>query len=785
MPWAPSRPARRSERPALSEPRPTEPAARRGVPGPPGARIEVDGLTWRPYGRAEPVLRDLTLSIAAGERVLLAGPSGSGKSTLLRAIAGLLLTADSGELTGSVHLGTSSGEAEADASGSGQVGLVLQDPGAGVVAASLGRDVAFGLENLGMPRAAMAAPAAAALAEVGLTMSPDASPMSLSGGEQQRLALAGALAMSPRVLLLDEPTAMLDPETAASVTEVVGDVVRRRGLTTVIVEHRIGVWLDLVDRMVVLDAAGRIVADGPPDDMLAAHGAELLAAGIWVPGVPDPEPVDLGGLFDPSAGPRSEAVVVARDVTVRRVSRPLNGPERVTTAVAGVDLEVRGGHTVAVVGPSGAGKSTLLTALGGLVAPTSGTVRLAEPLGHGPPDRWPSPQLATAVAWVPQRAASTIVRRTVRDEVEATGLAVGLDAAAVRTRADLLLDRLGLLHLVDADPRRLSGGEQRRLAVAASAVHQPALVLADEPTVGQDRATWAAVLGVFEALRAAGSAVVVATHDAAVVGRADEVVAMAPPPQPAAPAAASRPRVRLAARCGPLSLLAVCLLVLPLPALLGSWRQALAVIAVQLVLAVVALWAPRTAGHDAPAVPVLRRTLLRAWPPLLGVLGVAWSTWLLGGHDVEIAAGAALRVVAIVLPSVVLLPFVDPDALGDHLAQRLHLPARPVVAASAALHRFQSFGALWSELTLARRVRGVGAGRSLIARGREVGATTFGLFVGILGQAATLALAMDARGFARAYHRTWAGPAPWRVADSVALAAGLVPALVALALRLP
>ena len=146
-------------------------------------------------------------------------------------------------------------------------------------------------------------------------------------------------------------------------------------------------------------------------------------------------------------------------------------------------------------------------------------------------------------------------------------------------------------------------------------------------------------------------------------------------------------------------------------------------------------------------------------------------------------AQAGLRVLALVLPSAVVLPFVDPDALGDHLAQRLHLPARPVVAFSAALQRFQAFGDLWAELALARRVRGVGGGRSPLARVREVGATTFGLVVGVLGQAATLALAMDARGFAGARRRTWAGRAAWTRWDTAAVVLGLAPTLVALLCR--
>ncbi|GAA2029718.1 ATP-binding cassette domain-containing protein [Terrabacter terrae] len=754
-----------------------------------GVALDVEDLTWRPFGRSRPVLEGLDLSIAPGERVLLAGPSGSGKSTLLRALAGLLLTADAGELSGRVSVG---GHAPQEVPG--EVGLVLQDPGAGVVASSIDRDVAFGLENVSLAREQMRARVETALREVGLTMSPDSPPTTLSGGESQRLALAGALAMEPSVLLLDEPTAMLDAATAAEVRAVVAEVVARRGLTLVVVEHRLEGWLDLVDRLVVLDASGAVVADREPRLVLAEQGSTLAAQGIWVPGVRDPEPLSVVLEHVPGAAAgtveQGRVVAGASAVRVEHRSRRLGERSRTTLAVDGAHLDARAGRSLALVGPSGAGKSSLMAALGGLLAPTRGAVDFALPLtpaatGGGParerltpPHDWSSRDLARVVAWVPQRAATALVGRTVRDDVLTTPRALAQDPVVAERRADALLGALGLAHLADADPSQLSGGEQRRLAMASAVAHGPALVLADEPTVGQDRLTWAAVAGVLAAARDEGAAVVVTTHDPGVVDDADRVVHVPPPIQPAPDPVPDRHP--LLARVGPLALLAAALCVLPLPGLLDSWRQGLVVLAAELALGLVGLLAP---GAGRAPVGRLRGVLTRLAPAALAVFGVAWSAWLLGGRDLEVAAGAALRVLCLILPSAVVFGFLEPESLGDHLAQRLRLPARPVVAATAALQRLQGFDALWAELMATRRVRGIRADRGVLARVREAVVVTGGLLVGALGQASALALAMDARGFAEARRRTWAGRAPWRLPDTLALGAGLLVVAVAVAAR--
>lgn len=723
-------------------------------------------MTWRPYGRREPVLRDVSLSLTPGQRVLLVGPSGSGKSTLLRAMAGLLETADAGELTGSVVI-----DGHAPGSRAGEVGLVLQEPGSGVVASSIGRDVAFGLENVGMPRADMPSAIRSAVAAVGLSMPLDTPTGALSGGETQRLALAGALALAPSVLLLDEPTAMLDPGHAAQVRASVEGALAAYPITTVVVEHLLGPWVDLVDRMLVLDANGVLIADGLVHDVLTRERQRLLDMGIWVPDAPPPTPL-ASATLGASGSSRRTQEVAATPLTIERTTRLLDGSARTHTAAAlEAELAPESGTATALVGPSGSGKSTVLLGFAGALKPATGSIDA----GGAPVSDLSTRELAAHVGWVPQWSSSTIIGRTVLDEVLVASRALGEETAERVVEAHALLTALGLSHLEGADPRELSGGEQRRLAVASAILHQPPLLLADEPTVGQDRHTWAAVVGLLDAYRATGGSVLVSTHDAALIKRSDYVVELEPPVREAAPA---EPRRVLAGRAGPLALLVGALVAIPAGIIPGHWRTSLVVLAVQAVLACVALAAP---GAGIRPRGRLKRVALRMLPGLLGGLSVGWSTWLLGGHDTTTAFTAALRVLIIVLPSAVLLPLVDPDRLGDHLAQRLRMPARPVVALAAALQRVHTFGAVWSEISLARKVRGLGLDtRRPVAMVRDLATVTFGLLVRTLRMAADLAVAMDARGFASASKRTWFATAPWRWADTLVVLGALIPITVAI-----
>jgi len=489
-----------------------------------GAAVEVTGLTWRPAGRRAPVLDGLDLRIRPGEKVLLAGPSGSGKSTLLRAIAGLLLTADVGDLSGSVSV-----DGREPQERPGGVGLLLQDPSAGIVARRVGRDVAFGLENTCVPRAEMPARVHRVLEAVGFPYDEQRHTGSLSGGETQRLALAGALALEPQVLLLDEPTAMLDTDNAARVRRSVLDVCAERGTTLVVVEHHLEPWLDHVDRAVVLDGDGAVVADGPPRQVLAEQGESLAAQGIWVPGLAPPSPLEVDpALVTPWAGPREHgALVSARRLAVRhrspfaRHARRAAGP----AVLSDVSCDLDQGRALTLRGPSGAGKSTLLAVLAGLARPDQGSAEIHPDLAgrRGRSlSRLSSRELATSLAWVPQLPEHGIVRNTVLGEMMLTATALGAPTDAAHERATGLLDAVGLGHRASSSTHHLSGGEQRRLVVAAALTHGPSGLLLDEPTAGQDRRTWAAVMGICLTAVDAGTGLAVATHDQ------DAVAATAP-----------------------------------------------------------------------------------------------------------------------------------------------------------------------------------------------------------------------------------------------------------------
>lgn len=245
----------------------------------PLAAIEVNCLSYRPALRKEPVLKDVSFTVRPGEHILILGASGSGKSTLMLALAGLLGSDDEGDLSGVVQI-----HGHDPRSHKGHAGLVMQDPETQVVMHRIFDDIAFGPENLNVAPDEISRRVQRSQELVGLNLEPNHSTSALSGGQKQRLALASILAMQPRVLLLDEPTANLDPDGVDEVVQATRNVLEQTGSTLVVVEHRVDPWLDLIDRVLVVDE-GTIIADGSPQDIFNPEHPQfnrLIKAGVWL-----------------------------------------------------------------------------------------------------------------------------------------------------------------------------------------------------------------------------------------------------------------------------------------------------------------------------------------------------------------------------------------------------------------------------------------------------------------------------------------------------------------------
>ena len=777
-----------------------------------GARVCARGWGWRHAGRKNAALSGVDLDIAPGERVLVLGPSGSGKSTLMGGLAGLLGGAEEGEATGTL---TVDGVAPADARG--RVGLLMQDPEAQVVLARVGDDVAFGMENLGVAREEIWPRVENSLEAVGLSVPLDHSTTELSGGQKQRLALASILAMGPGLLLLDEPTANLDPSGVAEVRAAVEKVVERTGATVVVVEHRVDVWASLVDRVIVV-ADGAIAADGPLDEVLAQQGDALRERGIWLPG--DDVAAEVGPA--PEVPPASSGTTPIARVADLTIGYDKNSPVR-----SGIDLTIERGVSTCIVGANGAGKSTFALTLAGLLPPISGTVEVETSDGtRGDPHEWSSKQLLGRMSMVFQEPEYQFLASTVAEELAIGPRAAGMSEAEIAPLVDEHLEALGLTTLARANPMTLSGGEKRRLSVATALISAPELLILDEPTFGQDRGTWLGLVRLLRAALARGVTLVSITHDPAFVaamgqrvvdlgqvgtrgaspaettdeagaapaGHAHDEGAQlatnaAPAPargtqtaeqkgaQTAAkPGTKTRPR-GLLARTNPVARV-LALLVATTP-LLITIDPVSAGVALALELALMPLSGVSARSFFLKATPLLVAAPLGALSMLLYASPGGHVYWQLGpaaisDHSMWLALGIGLRMCAIVMPAIALLDRIDPTDMGDGLAQILHLPARPVLAALAGARMTSLMAADWKALERARRARGVGDA----SRIRSFLRGAFSLLVFALRRSGKLATTMEARGFGAAGKRTWARPSRLRAADAVLMVvAAAVPAI--------
>lgn len=491
-----------------------------------GVPVRLAHVTLR-YGDSL-ALDDVTLEVCRGERVCVLGANGSGKSTLASVICGLLAP-DEGDVELAGHAVCTGGVPDLAAyrDARRQLGLVFQNPDDQIVTSVVADDVAFGPENLGVPRAQIAARVARELRRVAMEKYAHADPSRLSGGQRQRVCIAGALAMEPAVLVLDEPSSLLDVRGRAAIMRVMGRLAAA-GATLVHVTHFMDEAL-AADRVIVMQH-GRVALEGTPDEVFATKNAQVIEAlGLEMPfgarlaaalrqagaaggaiAAPDAPSDEKPAAPVPAAEPPA---ILARDLGFSY------GPD--AQALDGVSLEAPAHATTAIVGQTGSGKSTLLRLLCGLEAADAGSLTVC---GINAATKRGRCQVRRAVGYVMQHPERQLFAQTVAEDVAFGPRNQGLSAAEVERRVAHALDLVGLADRRDASPFELSGGQQRLAAIAGVLAMEPELLVLDEPTAGLDPRGRARLRALMADLAAHGVTLLQVTHSMEDAARADHVV---------------------------------------------------------------------------------------------------------------------------------------------------------------------------------------------------------------------------------------------------------------------
>lgn len=838
------------------------------------AQLRFDNWGYRHATRKHFAVRGLNLTIEAGQKVLLLGASGIGKSTILAGAAGIIgsnvilssekseESKESEESSGMIPVededgGISEGCVYVDdipvRQAIGKVGLVLQDPDSQAIFQRLGDNVAFGLENMNVPHELIWQQVNESLKKVGLEgLQLHRSTSHLSGGQQQRLALAGALAMKPSILLLDEPTANLDPNGVDQVVKAVKNVLDSAHSTMLLVEHHAEPWIDMIDRVVVLgldedisesesleevhdDDIARssfartiIVADGTPDEVFNRSDLDFTDLGIWLPSrYKKSDDISYKLDYD-SSNASGDVILSTKDLSISHTDKPI---------AEHINLEFKSGQITALVGANGAGKSTLSLTLAGLLPALSGSVVASDKLSNGlngtDPIKWKSSQLAKRISYVFQNPEHQFACGTVLQEVMLGPLRTGMSDEDARKQAESLLKRFSLLQYADSNPYTLSGGEKRRLTVAASLAAAPSVIILDEPTFGQDRKTWLQIINLIESLHKDGICIIVVTHDKELVNalgaRVIELCAensscdsrnsdsdsdsdsdnsdfdsdsdsdsfkdeLSSSANNTSKISVSDVNLRsenprkssyspLLASMNPVyRMIGAFLCSIPLLFTLDCVSASCALALEFIIFACIKIPPWKVAYLSWPVwigAPMSALTVL-----LYGKSG--GNTWFQWGmihvtdRSSSLALATFLRILAIGIPSIVTVIGIDATDLADAFSQILHFSDRFVYGGLAGIRMFNVLQDDWRALSASRRSRGIGDGNKLKAFFPQM----FALLVLSIRRSTTLAVAMEARGFGGFNPRSHARISKVKVSDWILIIVCVIIPLISLAVSI-
>jgi energy-coupling factor transport system ATP-binding protein len=489
--------------------------------------IEFQNFSFQYFSQAEPTLHEINLTIYEGEKVLIVGSSGSGKSTLGSCINGLIPFSYPGTIQGSLRVSGKETQKESIFALSQHVGTVLQDPDGQFIGLSVGEDIAFALENECMKQGEMKqiVRQTASLVEMDHLLS--ASPFELSGGQKQRVSFAGVMVHDVDILLFDEPLANLDPATGKTAIDLIDRISKDYHKTVVIIEHRLeDVLYRSVDRVIVV-SDGRIVADLPPDELMAAGilpplgiREPLYVTALKYAGVTITKELHAGRIdtldveavrkavfgwdaAQPEHAPKEKRppLLEARDLGYSYVSgKPI---------LKNMRFSIEQGEMASLVGTNGAGKSTLAKVITGICKDPEGELLFKGETMSGLTIH----ERSGRIGYVMQNPNQMICKAMIYDEV-ALGLRLrGMSEEEIKPRVEQALKICGLSPFRKWPIAALSFGQKKRVTIASVLVLEPELIILDEPTAGQDYRHYTEIMEFLRSLNEQGTTILLITHD--------------------------------------------------------------------------------------------------------------------------------------------------------------------------------------------------------------------------------------------------------------------------------
>ena len=523
--------------------------------------IRSDNFSFKYTGRKLPALTNINLEIAEGETTLLLGPSGSGKSTLALSLNGLVPQKISGKTNGDMYIsGMNTQDREIDVL-TQEVGILFQDPEAQFVTMKVEHEIAFGLENLCIPPNEMDARIVDSLEQVSMLNYRYKELDKLSGGEKQRIAIACLLAMRPKILVFDEPTANLDPVGTRQVFNTIAKLKYSNKYTIIIVEHKLDGLIDLIDRLVVLSPKGTILADGSPHEVFNNSLNDLLSHGVWLPQsvrllhqlkglgisisyIPvtttDAEIIltnevlpyakELNNNANVNKSTMDTQVFLQESASNPSCETHTNSIEvknlsfsyKKNLVLNNVQLDIRKGDFLAIVGANGAGKTTLVHLLVSIIQTEQNKIFI-----QGKDiTKVPANKLIQDIGFVFQNPEHQFITDSVENEIKYGLELIGKSDEEIDKTTKNLLSKFGLLKLARANPFTLSHGEKRRLSVATMLSMGQKILILDEPTFGQDEKNALSLMQVLRQLNEDGCTVIMVTHDMTLVAEYAKHVAV-------------------------------------------------------------------------------------------------------------------------------------------------------------------------------------------------------------------------------------------------------------------